>query len=49
MTTLDYFASQDLREAARADFAKSKDLSKSAVSSAFHKDGALLGGACGCC
>jgi amidohydrolase len=49
MTTLDYFASQDLRDAAKSDFAKSKDLSRSAVSSAFHKDGALLGGACGCC
>jgi amidohydrolase len=49
MTTLDYFASQDLRDAARADFAKSKDLSKSAVGSAFHKDGALLAGGCGCC
>jgi metal-dependent amidase/aminoacylase/carboxypeptidase family protein len=49
MTTLDYFASQELRDAARADFAKSKDLSKSAVGAAFHKDGALLAGACGCC
>jgi len=49
MTALDYFASHDLREAARADFAKSKDLSRAAVGSAFHKDGALLGGACGCC
>jgi amidohydrolase len=49
MTTLDYFASQELRDAAKADFAKTKDLSKSAVGSAFHKDGALLGGACGCC
>lgn len=50
MTTLDYFASADLRAAAKTDFAKTKDLSKSAISSAFHKDGALLGaGACGCC
>lgn len=51
MTALDYFASEDLRAAAKADFAKSKDLSKSAVGSAFHKDGALLAGAgaCGCC
>ena len=49
MTTLDFFASADLREAAKADFAKSKDLSKAAVGSAFHKDGVLLAGACGCC
>jgi metal-dependent amidase/aminoacylase/carboxypeptidase family protein len=51
MTTLDYFASDDLRAAAKTDFAKSKDLSKAAVGSAFHKEGALLGGAgaCGCC
>lgn len=49
MTTLDFFASVELRDAAKADFAKSKDLSKAAVSSAFHKDGVLLGGACGCC
>jgi amidohydrolase len=50
MTTLDYFASDDLRAAAKTDFAKSKDLSKAAVGSAFHKDGILLGaGACGCC
>jgi amidohydrolase len=51
MTTLDFFASDDLRVAAKTDFAKSRDLSKAAVGSAFHKDGILLGGAgaCGCC
>ena len=49
MTTLDFFASADLRAAAKTDFAKSTDLSKAAVASAFHKDGVLLGGACGCC
>jgi amidohydrolase len=49
MTTLDFFADADLRAAAKADFAKSRDLSKAAVASAFHKDGVLLGGACGCC
>ena len=51
MTTLDFFASENLRAAAKADFAKSKDLSKAAVGSAYHKNGALLGGAgaCGCC
>lgn len=48
MTTLDFFASAALRDAAKADFAKSRDLSKAAVGSAFHKDGVLLGGACGC-
>ena len=48
MTTLDFFASAALREAAKADFAKTRDLSKTAVGSAFHKDGVLLGGACGC-
>lgn len=49
MTTLDFFASEDLRDAARADFSKTTDLSKAAVDSAYHKDGVLLGGACGCC
>ncbi len=49
MTALDFFADADLRAAAKADFAKSKDLSKAAIASAYHKDGALLGGACGCC
>jgi hypothetical protein len=48
MTTLDFFASAALRDAAKTDFAKSRDLSKAAVGSAFHKDGVLLGGACGC-
>jgi amidohydrolase len=48
MTTLDFFANSGLRNAAKADFAKSRDLSKAAVGSAFHKDGILLGGACGC-
>lgn len=48
MTTLDFFASASLREAAKTDFAKTRDLSKTAVGSAFHKDGVLLGGACGC-
>lgn len=47
MTTLDFFASPDLRAAAKAEFDKSKDLSRSAVGSAFHRDGALLAG-CGC-
>jgi len=49
MTTLDFFESRELRDAAKADFARTKDLSKSAVASAFHKDGILLAGACGCC
>ncbi len=49
MTTLDFFDSAALRDAAKAEFAKTKDLSKSAVSSAFHKDGILLAGGCGCC
>jgi amidohydrolase len=48
MTTLDFFAREDLRAAAKADFAKTRDLSKAAVGSAYHKDGVLLGGACGC-
>jgi amidohydrolase len=48
MTTLDFFASATLRDAAKADFAKTRDLSKTAVGSAFHKEGFLLGGACGC-
>jgi metal-dependent amidase/aminoacylase/carboxypeptidase family protein len=48
MTTLDFFADADLREAAKADFAKTQDLSIAAVGSAYHKDGVLLGG-CGCC
>ena len=49
MTTLDFFASADLRQAAKSEFAKSAELSKTAISSAFHKDGILLAGACGCC
>ncbi len=49
MTTLDYFASAELRTAARAEFEKSSDLSRSAVASAYHKDGILLAGGCGCC
>ena len=48
MTTLDFFASAELRAAAKTEFDKSKDLSRTAVGSAFHKDGALLAG-CGCC
>jgi amidohydrolase len=49
MTTLDFFADADLREAAKADFAKTQDLSIAAVGSAYHKDGVLLAGGCGCC
>jgi amidohydrolase len=49
MTTLDFFASDTLRTAAKADFAKSNDLSRAAVASAYHKDGILLAGGCGCC
>lgn len=49
MTALDFFASSELRDQAKADFAKSKDLSRAAVSSAYHKDGFLMAGACGCC
>lgn len=49
MTALDFFADAELRRAAKSDFEKSKDLSKAAVASAFHKDGVLLAGACGCC
>jgi len=48
MTTLDFFASRELREAAHADFAKTRDLSTAAVASAYHKDGVLLAGGCGC-
>ena len=51
MTTLDFFASSELREQAKADFAKSRDLSRAAVASAYHKDGILTAaaGGCGCC
>lgn len=49
MTTLDFFASADLRAAAKADFAKTTELSRTAIASAYHKDGILLAGACGCC
>ena len=49
MTTLDFFASADLRAAAKADFEKSSDLSRKAIASAYHKDGILLAGGCGCC
>ncbi len=49
MTTLDFFASADLRTAAKADFEKSSDLSRTAIASAYHKDGILLAGGCGCC
>ncbi len=50
MTTLDFFASAELREQAKMDFAKSRDLSRAAVASAYHKDGILMAGAgaCGC-
>ncbi|MBI1210861.1 MAG: amidohydrolase [Alphaproteobacteria bacterium] len=49
MTTLDFFSSGELRAQAKAEFAKSKDLSRAAVASAYHKDGFLMAGACGCC
>jgi amidohydrolase len=49
LTTLDFFASAELRAAAKADFAKTRDLSIAAVGSAYHKDGVLLAGGCGCC
>lgn len=49
MTTLDFFASADLRQAAKAEFAKSSELSRTAVGSAYHQDGILLAGGCGCC
>jgi amidohydrolase len=49
MTTLDFFASASLRDAAKTEFAKSSDLSRTAVASAYHKDGVLLAGGCGCC
>ena len=49
MTALDYFDSSTLRENARADFSRSAELSRSSVSSAYHKDGFLLSGGCGCC
>ncbi len=49
MTALDFFASAELRTAAKAEFAKSSELSKAAVGAAFRKDGAVLAGACGCC
>ena len=49
MTTLDFFASAALREQAKTDFAKSRELSRAAVSSAYHKDGFLMAGGCGCC
>jgi amidohydrolase len=49
MTTLDFFADANLRAAAKADFAKSSDLSRTSVASAYHKDGMLLAGGCGCC
>lgn len=49
MTALDFFADARLRAAAKADFEKSTALSKAAVASAYHKDGVLLAGACGCC
>ncbi|MEQ1752759.1 MAG: M20 family metallopeptidase [Micropepsaceae bacterium] len=49
MTALDYFDSKSLRETARAEFDRSRDNSASAVNSAYHKDGFLLSGGCGCC
>lgn len=49
MTTLDFFADEALRDAARADFARTQALSGEAVASAFRKDGFLLSGGCGCC
>ena len=49
MTALDYFDSAELRAKAKAEFEKSIDLSKRAVGSAYHKDGVLLSGGCGCC
>lgn len=49
MTTLDFFASPEMRARAKADFAKSNDISRAAVASAYHKDGFLMAGACGCC
>ena len=49
MTTLDFFDSATLRDAAKAEFAKTKDLSKAAIGSAYHKEGILLAGGCGCC
>jgi amidohydrolase len=49
LTTLDFFASAELRATAKADFAKTRDLSIAAVGSAYHKDGVLLAGGCGCC
>jgi amidohydrolase len=49
MTTLDFFSSSDLRQAAKSEFAKSSDLSRTAVGAAYHKDGILLAGGCGCC
>lgn len=49
MTALDYFDSKAMRDAARAEFDKSRDNSASAVSAAYHKEGFLLAGGCGCC
>lgn len=49
MTTLDYFDSRKMREDAKSEFESTKDLSKSAVRSAYHKEGVLMAGGCGCC
>lgn len=49
MTTLDYFDSQEMRHEAKVEFARSKELSSQSVNAAYHKDGVLRAGGCGCC
>lgn len=49
MTALDVLADAGLREAAKADFEATAALSAQAVASAYHPEGAVELGGCGCC
>lgn len=49
MTAIDFFESATLRQDAKAEFDGTAERSRQSVGSAYHKDGVLMAGGCGCC
>lgn len=49
MTAIDFFESRKLRDDAKAEFESSAERSRQSVGAAYHKDGVLMAGGCGCC